>query len=206
MTGPAALDLHFRATRRDPPSIQRTVKRTLDILDPAWRATGCRAVRGWYPGAAAHHEQVFQRRLRRSSSWFTWFALGTGRRDAVPSPRGAQRSLSHPDTPSPRQMSRRACLGTRVNLQGRAAMSQGYVQGARPPATNPAVAAAGLYPAPGDNGSPWTMGSQDPFANLGCRPRTHRRSSGAHRRLKFRAQLVHKVDANVRTERLAPAI
>jgi hypothetical protein len=35
LTGPVALDLHFRATRRNPPSIHRVAKHTLDILGPA---------------------------------------------------------------------------------------------------------------------------------------------------------------------------
>jgi len=35
MRGPVALDLHFRATQRNPPTIQRAVKHTLDILGPA---------------------------------------------------------------------------------------------------------------------------------------------------------------------------
>ncbi len=35
MTGPVALDLHFRAARRNPPGIHRAAKHTLDILGPA---------------------------------------------------------------------------------------------------------------------------------------------------------------------------
>jgi hypothetical protein len=35
MRGPVALDLHFRAMQRNPPTIQRAVKHTLDILGPA---------------------------------------------------------------------------------------------------------------------------------------------------------------------------
>jgi hypothetical protein len=35
MTGPVALDLHFRAARRNPPSIHRAAKHTLDLLGPA---------------------------------------------------------------------------------------------------------------------------------------------------------------------------
>ena len=35
MTGPVALDLHFQAARRNPPSIQRAAKHTLDILGAA---------------------------------------------------------------------------------------------------------------------------------------------------------------------------
>ncbi len=35
MTGPTALDLHFRAAGRNPPGIHRAVKHTLDILGPA---------------------------------------------------------------------------------------------------------------------------------------------------------------------------
>jgi len=35
MTGPVALDLHFRAARRNPPVIYRTVKYTLDLLGAA---------------------------------------------------------------------------------------------------------------------------------------------------------------------------
>ena len=35
LTGRVALDLHFRATRRNPPSIHRVAKHTLDILGPA---------------------------------------------------------------------------------------------------------------------------------------------------------------------------
>lgn len=35
LTGPVALDLHFRAMRRNPPSIHRVAKHTLDILGPA---------------------------------------------------------------------------------------------------------------------------------------------------------------------------
>lgn len=34
-TGPVALDLHFCATRRNPPSIQQVAKNTLDLLGPA---------------------------------------------------------------------------------------------------------------------------------------------------------------------------
>src|ERR1700727_1452860 len=34
-TGPVALDLRFRATRRNPPSIQQVAKNTLDLLGPA---------------------------------------------------------------------------------------------------------------------------------------------------------------------------
>lgn len=34
-TGPVALDLHFCATRRNPPSIQHAAKNTLDLLGPA---------------------------------------------------------------------------------------------------------------------------------------------------------------------------
>ena len=39
MRGPVALDLHFRAARRNPPSIQRAVKHTLDLLGPALPGT-----------------------------------------------------------------------------------------------------------------------------------------------------------------------
>lgn len=39
MRGPVALDLHFRAPQRNPPSIQRTVKHTLDLLVPALPGT-----------------------------------------------------------------------------------------------------------------------------------------------------------------------
>jgi hypothetical protein len=39
-------------------------------------------------------------------------------------------------------------LGTRVHLQGRAAVWKGHVQDVRPVAVNPAVAAPGLYPSP----------------------------------------------------------
>lgn len=35
MTGPVALDLHFRAARRNPPTVQRAAKHTLDILGAA---------------------------------------------------------------------------------------------------------------------------------------------------------------------------
>ena len=35
MTGPVALDLHFRAAGRNPPGIHRAAKHTLDILGPA---------------------------------------------------------------------------------------------------------------------------------------------------------------------------
>jgi hypothetical protein len=35
MRGPVALDLHFRAMQRNPPTIQRAVKHTLDVLGPA---------------------------------------------------------------------------------------------------------------------------------------------------------------------------
>ncbi len=35
MTGPVALDLHFQSARRNPPTIQRAVKHTLDILGAA---------------------------------------------------------------------------------------------------------------------------------------------------------------------------
>jgi hypothetical protein len=35
MTGPVALDLHFRTARRNPPSIHRIAKHTLDLLGPA---------------------------------------------------------------------------------------------------------------------------------------------------------------------------
>jgi hypothetical protein len=35
LTGPVALDLHFRAMRRNPPIIHRVAKHTLDILGPA---------------------------------------------------------------------------------------------------------------------------------------------------------------------------
>ena len=35
MTGPVALDLHFRAARRNPPGIHRAAKHTLDILGAA---------------------------------------------------------------------------------------------------------------------------------------------------------------------------
>jgi hypothetical protein len=35
MRGPVALDLHFRAAQRNPPSIHRVVKHTLDLLGPA---------------------------------------------------------------------------------------------------------------------------------------------------------------------------
>lgn len=34
-TGPVALDLHFRTTRRNPPSIHHAAKNTLDLLGPA---------------------------------------------------------------------------------------------------------------------------------------------------------------------------
>ena len=39
MRGPVALDLHFRAAQRNPPSIQRAVKHTLDLLGPALPGT-----------------------------------------------------------------------------------------------------------------------------------------------------------------------
>lgn len=39
MRGPVALDLHFRAAQRNPPSIQRVVKHTLDLLGPALPGT-----------------------------------------------------------------------------------------------------------------------------------------------------------------------
>jgi hypothetical protein len=39
MTGPVALDLHFTAARRNPASIQRIAKNTLDILGPAQSGT-----------------------------------------------------------------------------------------------------------------------------------------------------------------------
>jgi hypothetical protein len=39
MRGPVALDLHFRATRRNPPSIYRAVKHTLDLLGPVLPGT-----------------------------------------------------------------------------------------------------------------------------------------------------------------------
>ena len=35
LTGPVALDLHFRAARRNPPTVQRAAKHTLDILGAA---------------------------------------------------------------------------------------------------------------------------------------------------------------------------
>jgi hypothetical protein len=35
MTGPVALDLHLRATRRNPPTIYRVAKHTLDVLGTA---------------------------------------------------------------------------------------------------------------------------------------------------------------------------
>ena len=35
MTGPVALDLHFRAARKNPPTIHRAAKHTLDILGAA---------------------------------------------------------------------------------------------------------------------------------------------------------------------------
>jgi hypothetical protein len=35
MTGPVALDLHFRAARKNPPTVQRAAKHTLDILGAA---------------------------------------------------------------------------------------------------------------------------------------------------------------------------
>jgi hypothetical protein len=39
MHGPVALDLHFRAARRNPPGIQRAVKHALDLLGPALPGT-----------------------------------------------------------------------------------------------------------------------------------------------------------------------
>jgi len=39
MRGPVALDLHFRAVQRNPPSIHRAVKHTLDLLGPALPGT-----------------------------------------------------------------------------------------------------------------------------------------------------------------------
>lgn len=39
MRGPVALDLHFRAAQRNPPSIHRAVKHTLDLLGPALPGT-----------------------------------------------------------------------------------------------------------------------------------------------------------------------
>jgi hypothetical protein len=39
MRGPVALDLHFRAGQRNPPSIYRAVKHTLDLLGPALPGT-----------------------------------------------------------------------------------------------------------------------------------------------------------------------
>ena len=39
MQGPVALDLHFRASQRNPPSIYRAVKYTLDVLGPALPGT-----------------------------------------------------------------------------------------------------------------------------------------------------------------------
>jgi hypothetical protein len=39
MRGPVALDLHFHAAQRNPPSIQRAVKYTLDLLGPALPGT-----------------------------------------------------------------------------------------------------------------------------------------------------------------------
>ena len=47
MRGPVALDLHFRAAQRNPPSIYRAVKHTLDLLGPALPGTKrprCRSV------------------------------------------------------------------------------------------------------------------------------------------------------------------
>ena len=39
MRGPVAVDLHFRAAQRNPPSIHRAVKHTLDLLGPALPGT-----------------------------------------------------------------------------------------------------------------------------------------------------------------------
>jgi hypothetical protein len=39
MRGPVALDLHFHAAQRNPPSIHRAVKHTLDLLGPALPGT-----------------------------------------------------------------------------------------------------------------------------------------------------------------------
>ena len=41
MRGPVALDLHFRAAQRNPPSIHRAVKHTLDLLGPALPGIEC---------------------------------------------------------------------------------------------------------------------------------------------------------------------
>jgi hypothetical protein len=68
MTGPVAVDLHFRAAGRNPPGIHRAAKHTLDVLGPALPGCERRA-------AAASSTTTTG---RSSSSMPTWTKAGRG--------------------------------------------------------------------------------------------------------------------------------